>query len=108
MKFQIKNYFKYFQNKELKKLSYLFSSSIVLVDWENKIKGRDKFLSFLKNIFKKNSFKIILKEISYHQTKKIVFCEIIIILNGEKKIKVIDKITLNNKFKISKIEAYKC
>ena len=35
-------------------------------------------------------------------------CQILITLKNKKKIKVMDVISFNKKFKITKIEAYKC
>ena len=65
-------------------------------------------LSFLKLIFSKNSFKIKTQNFFLHETQKIVSCQILITLKNKEKIKVLDIISFNNKFKITKIEAYKC
>lgn len=102
-----KNYFKYFQKKDIKSLSSIFANIIYLEDWENKIKGKKKNLIFLKNIFSKNSFKIKVQNFFLHKSKKIIICQILITLKNKKKIKVVDVISFNNKFKIIKIEAYK-
>ena len=37
-----KDYFKFFQKKDLKSLSNMFENKILLQDWENKIKGKKK------------------------------------------------------------------
>jgi len=103
-----KHYFKHFQKKDLENLSNIFANTIYLEDWENKIKGKKKNLIFLKNIFSKNSFSIKVQNFFPHKTKKIVSCQILITLKDKKKIKVIDVISFNSKFKITKIEAYKC
>jgi len=103
-----KYYFKCFQKKDINNLSNIFSDSVYLEDWENKIKGKKKLLSFLKIVFSKNSFEIKSQNFFLHETRKIVSCQILITLKNKKKIKVLDIISFNNKFKITKIEAYKC
>jgi hypothetical protein len=101
-------YFKCFQKKDIENLSNIFADTIYLTDWANKIKGKRKNLIFLKKIFSKNSFDIEIQNFFLHKTKKIVSCQILITLKNKKKFKVIDIISFNNKFKISRIEAYKC
>ena len=103
-----KYYFKCFQKKDINNLSNILSDSVYLEDWENKIKGKKKLLSFLKIVFSKNSFEIKTQNFFLHETQKIVSCQILITLKNKEKIKVLDIISFNNKFKITKIEAYKC
>ncbi len=103
-----KYYFRCFQKKDLENLSKIFAKNIYLEDWDNKIRGKSKNLSFLKKTFNKNSFNIKVENFFLHRTKKIVSCQIIITLKDKKKIKVIDVITFDKTFKITKIEAYKC
>ena len=103
-----KYYFKCFQKKDLKSLSNIFANTIYLEDWENKIKGKKKNLSFLETIFSKNSFNIKVQKNFPHKTEKMISCQILITLKNKKKIKVMDVISFNKKFKITKIEAYKC
>ena len=102
-----KFYFKCFQNKNLKELENIFANTIYLVDWENKIKGKKKNLNFLKKIFIKNTFQIQLKNFFLHKNKRIISIQILIKLKN-KKIKVIDIISFNKKYEITKIQAYKC
>ena len=80
-----KYYFKCFQKKDIKSLSNIFASTIYLEDWENKIRGKKKNLSFLKTIFSKNSFNIKVQNFFLHKTKKIVCCQILITLKNKKK-----------------------
>ena len=105
---QAKYYFKYFQTKDLKNLSNIFSNTIYFEDWDNKIKGKEKNLKFLKKIFSKNSFGIKVQNFFVHKDKEIISCQILIKLKNKKKIKVIDIISFNKSLKITKIEAYKC
>ena len=100
-------YFKNFENKKLNKLSDQFSSKIYLEDWENKIKGKNNLVNFLNKIFKNNSFKIEILDFFFNKNKLIVICKLIVAIN-KKKFKVIDIITFDKKYKIIKIEAYKC
>ena len=103
-----KYYFKCFQEKNLEGLSNILANTVYLEDWENRIKGKKKNLSFLKTIFNKNSFNIKIQNFFLHKSKRIVSCQILITLEDKKKIKVIDVISFNKKHKITKIEAYKC
>ena len=103
-----KYYFRCFQQKDLENMSKIFAKTLYLEDWDNKIKGKSKNLSFLRDIFNKNSFNIEVQNFFLHKTKKIVSCQIIITLKNKKKIKVIDVITFDKTLKITKIEAYKC
>ena len=105
---EAKDYFKFFQKKDLKNLSNIFANTVYLEDWKNKIRGKKKNLSFLKKIFIQNHFHIKIQNFFLHKTKKIISCEILIRLNNKEKIKVIDVITFDKKFKITKIQAYKC
>ena len=105
---EAKDYFKFFQKKDLKNLSNIFANTVYLEDWKNKIRGKKKNLSFLKKIFIQNHFHIKIQNFFLHKTKKIISCEILITLNNKEKIKVIDVITFDKKFKITKIQAYKC
>jgi hypothetical protein len=103
-----KYYFRCFQKKDLENMSKIFAKTVYLEDWDNKIKGKSRNLSFLRDIFNKNSFNIEVQNFFLHETKKIVSCQIIITLKNKKKIKVIDVITFDKTLKITKIEAYKC
>ena len=103
-----KDYFKYFQKKDLKSLSNMFENKILLLDWENKIKGKKKNINFLKSIFKTNTFNIKIENFYLHNTKNIISCQILIKFKNKKKIRVLDVIKFNKKLKITKIEAYKC
>ncbi len=101
-------YFKLFENKNIDELSKLFSHSVILKDWEIKIKGRKKLINFLTKVFDANSFKIKIINHFTNEIKKINACKIIITLKGKKKLQVIDIIHFDKNLKIKKIEAYKC
>ena len=101
-------YFKLFENKNIDELSKLFSHSVILKDWEIKIKGRKKLINFLTKVFAANSFKIKIIDHFTNEVKKIIAFKIIITLKGKKKLQVIDIIHFDKNLKIKKIEAYKC
>jgi len=100
-----KNYFNYFQKKEIQNLDYLFATNIVLKDWDNHEVGKKKVLAFNIKLFKK------FKKISVNLTNAIfidsynIVCFITIKLN-KKKLNIIDILEFNKKYKIKKIRAY--
>tara|TARA_Y100000294_G_scaffold153442_1_gene152361 strand:- start:2363 stop:2701 length:339 start_codon:yes stop_codon:yes gene_type:complete len=101
----VKNYFKFFQSKDIFKLEDLFSKRIVLEDWNNFKKGKNSVINFNKNLFKKfKNIKISLKKIVFINDFKLI-CFISIKLDKQK-LKVIDILEFNRKLKIKKIEAY--
>lgn len=102
-----KQYFNYFNKKNLDKLDFLFEKNIILKDWENSIKGKKSVLNFNKKIFKKfKKIDVKIKNICISTKNRITFNQIIINLNNNF-IEVLDIIYFNKKNKIVKIEAYK-
>ena len=81
-----KKYFNAFSEKKINILEKLFSSEIILRDWDNLEKIKKNVLKFNARLFKKFP-KIKVKPISYsiNNTKKIICCEILVILNKKKK-----------------------
>ena len=99
-------YFSYFSDKDISKLNSIFSNNILIVDWENSLKGKKKAINFNKKIFSKfNKIKVILKEIFYNPNKYAFACKITIKLDRNT-LNVIDLIYFNSNLKIKKIEAY--
>ena len=47
----IKDYFKFFSNKDILSLEKLFAKDIKLVDWEMSVEGKDEVIKANKKIF---------------------------------------------------------
>ena len=105
-KLKSRNYFKYFNNQDVIKLSRMFDENIVLVDWVIKVTGKSKVIEANKNIFKK--FKKIKVKIKKMLTNKnIVIAELEIKLSSKLKINVVDILEFNEFGKLKKITAFK-
>lgn len=104
---KVRKYFKFFERKDLKGLEKMFANSIILKDWDHNIDGKVKLINFLKKIFLKENFKIKILNL-YANKKKNIACEILVSLKNKKNIKIVDVISFNKKYKIIKIQAYKC
>ena len=102
-----KKYFKFFEKRDLKTLGDLFTNSIILIDWENKIYGKKKVLNFCQKLFLKNKIKIKIIKIFPDKKNNISSCQIQITLNNNLKLNVVDIIHFNANYKIKKIQAYK-
>ena len=99
-------YFKYFSNKDIKKLETLFSNHIRIIDWSSNIFGKKSALAFNKKLFSKfKTIKVILIEKFFNNKNKSFACKISIKLNN-KTINVVDLIYFDSKNRISKIIAY--
>ena len=106
MKNLIQNYFQAFSNKNIKEMEGLFSSEVVLRDWEIAAKGKEEVLGANKNIF--NSVDSISAELNELYIDGLVaVCLIEITINKEEILKVIDVIKFNDEMKIIEISAYK-
>ena len=106
MKEIVKKYFEYFSNKDIEKLSDIFSEEIVLQDWDIFVKGKKQVLEANKKIF--NSAKNISVNLNeLYVDGNVATCVIKIILNNKEMIKVIDIIKINSSKKIIEISAYK-
>ena len=55
---KLKKYFKDFSNKNYKGLEELFADNVLLIDWDNNIKGKKKVLNFNKILLSKNKIKV--------------------------------------------------
>tara|TARA_B110000014_G_scaffold220048_1_gene175889 strand:+ start:118 stop:441 length:324 start_codon:yes stop_codon:yes gene_type:complete len=106
MKNLIQNYFQAFSNKNIQEMEGLFSSEVVLRDWEISAKGKEEVLGANKNIF--NSVDSISTELNELYIDGLVaVCLIEITINKEEILKVIDVIKFNDEMKIIEISAYK-
>ncbi len=102
----VKTYFKYFSEKNVKKLETLFSTDIKIIDWTSNINGKKNALDFNKEIFNKfKNIKITIIEKFFNNKNRSFACKISIKLN-KKTINVVDLIYFNKKNQISKIIAY--
>jgi len=104
-----RHYFNLFNNKDINKLSELFSENIKLIDWNLSIKGKTPVIREITNIF--NTVCDINIEIDdmIEENNK-VSCQILITITsnvGIEKIEVVDVISFDDLMKIKKIKAYK-
>jgi len=101
----IKNYFKFFNEKNTLKLASLFANNVILKDWNIDVTGKKKVIIANKKIFDLNpNIKVKIKKVFF--VEKNIFAILDINLNSKKKIKVVDHITLNRSNLITKIRAY--
>ena len=106
MKEFIKKYFEHFSNKDLEKLSDMFSEEIILQDWNIIAEGKKKVLEVNKNIF--NSVESIYVKLNeLYIDDNVATCIIKILINNTETIKVVDVIKINTNGKIKEISAYK-
>ena len=102
----IKDYFKFFSNKDISSLEKLFAKNIKLVDWEISVEGKDEVIKANKKIFDTlDSINIELKELYLQEMTAI--CLIEILINNKEKLKVIDMIKFNNDKEIFLISAFR-
>ncbi len=99
-------YFEDFSNKDLAKLSDIFSEKIRLQDWDILADGKQNVLEANKNIFNSvDTISVNLKEL--YIDKNVATCIIEIVINNEETLKVIDIIKIDTNGKIKEISAYK-
>ena len=102
----VTKYFEDFSNKDLEKLSDIFSEEIILQDWDILAEGKQNVLEANKNIFNSvDTISINLNEIYIDDS--VATCIIEIVINDEETLKVIDIIKIDNDGKIKEISAYK-
>tara|TARA_B100000242_G_C42693076_1_gene324430 strand:- start:83 stop:406 length:324 start_codon:yes stop_codon:yes gene_type:complete len=102
----IKEYFKFFSNKDISSLEKLFAEDVKLVDWETYAKGKDEVIKANKKIFDQvDTLQIEVNNLYINGQTAI--CLIDILINKSEKLKVIDLIRFNNDNKITLISAYK-
>ena len=100
---KIQEYFKAFSDKDVKKLSQLYSPTIRLVDWDIDISGREEVLNANSELFNLD-FELTLHNV--YQSGEKTFNEITITI-GEDVLEIIDVITFNQSNQIENITAYK-
>ena len=102
----VTKYFENFSNKNLEKLSDLFSEEITLQDWDILAEGKRNVLEANKNIF--NSVETISANLNeLYIDDNVATCLIEIVINNEETLKVIDIIKIDTDGKIKEISAYK-
>ena len=102
----IKEYFKFFSDKDILSLEKLFAEDIKLVDWETYAQGKDEVIKANKKIFDQvDTLQIEVNNLYINGQTAI--CLIDILINKSEKLKVIDLIKFNNDNKITLISAYK-
>ena len=106
MKKLVTKYFEDFSNKDLEKLSDIFSDEITLQDWDINAEGKENVLEANKNIF--NSVDTISANLNeLYIDNNVATCLIEIVINNEETLKVIDIIKIDTNRKIIEISAYK-
>jgi hypothetical protein len=99
-------YFEDFSNKDLEKLSDIFSEEITLQDWDILAEGKQNVLEANKNIFNSvDTISVNLNEL--YIDDNVATCIIEIVINNEETLKVIDVIKIDTDGKIKEISAYK-
>lgn len=102
----VTKYFEDFSNKDLEKLSDIFSDEITLQDWDILAEGKQNVLEANKNIF--NSVDTISVNLNQlYIDDNVATCIIEIVINNKETLKVIDIIKIDTDGKIKEISAYK-
>jgi hypothetical protein len=107
-----KEYFRLFSEKDITGLSNLFSSKIILHDWEIYSVGKSNVVVAYENIFANfetmqiTQLAIYESELSPENSKTIV-TELEVLINQENKLFVCDIITFDCKGNITSVSAYK-
>ena len=102
----VTKYFEDFSNKDLEKLSDIFSEEITLQDWDILAEGKQNVLEANKNIFNSvDTISVNLNEL--YIDDNVATCIIEIVINNEETLKVIDIIKIDTDGKIKEISAYK-
>jgi hypothetical protein len=101
------NYFEAFSNKDLEKLSQIYSDNVSLADWEPIFfDGKNSVLEANKNLFDSvDSVNIIVKRIGLND--KNLFAEIDISINNTIQLFVVDILEFDEFNQIKSIRAYK-
>ena len=102
----VTKYFEDFSNKDLEKLSDIFSEEITLQDWDIFAEGKQNVLEANKNIFDSvDTISVNLNEL--YIDDNVASCIVEIVINNEETLKVIDVIKIDTNGKIKEISAYK-
>lgn len=97
-------YFKYWSNKELSKISELLHDDCILEDWNINLNSKTKIIQLNKDFFNNNQIELVINELVENNDK--VWANISIKINNDKPINVVDILTFSRK-KIVKIKAFK-
>ena len=101
-----KQYFNAFSNQSLSLLENIYAENIELIDWDQKIYGKQEVIAANLAFF--NSIKKIKVSVTkIHAFENSVACEISININQQFDIKVLDLITWSDEGQILKIDAYR-
>jgi len=101
-----RNYFSAFSNKDLQSLKSFFSQSVTLRDWEIEANGLKDVIEANKKIFD-SVVSIEVCPNNIYADGSVIIGEIEILINGEKRIDVVDIIVFDNDRKIKSIKAFK-
>ena len=101
-----REYFNNFNNKDLKKLSNMFSEDIILRDWNIEGKGKQEVLQINKNIFS-DVPDISVNILKLYQNDNSVVADLVINLCKKENIFVVDILDFNNSNLITSIRAFK-
>ena len=99
-------YFDAFSDKDLDKLSEVYSEDVVLTDWDIHFEGKNDVLEANKNLFDSLD-SINIKVTNIGQNEHNVFAEIDILINDDLLLHVVDVLSFNSDSKIKSIRAYK-
>lgn len=106
LKTQSLNYFYNFSCKNTLALSFMFTSSCFLHDWENDAAGKQDVIAVYKKIFESVE-SIAVTPRALYQEENTVIAELLITINGKEQILVTDIITYDSDGKIISVRAYK-
>ena len=96
-------YFESFNNKDLDRLSTLYSNDVRLIDWDIDIEGKEEVLNANKGLF---DLDFTLELNKTYQIDNKTFNEITITI-GDSSWEIMDVITFNEHYQITNITAYK-
>ena len=98
-------YFESYNRQDIKKLRVLLSKDVSLIDWEQKLNGRDSVLELASKTFSTfPSLKIVMTNV--FSTNYKACCEICVRLNEKTSLDVVDVFDIDNG-KIVQIRAYR-
>lgn len=108
MKEKLLSYFEAFSNKDLDKLSEMFSNDVILTDWEIDVIGKDNVLKANKNIFDSvEAIQVHPRAFYGGDNAYAVEIEIMVTTDKVESLEVIDVITFDDKGLIDSVKAYK-
>ena len=101
------SYFKYWNNRDLKRLSEILSADVSLVDWEINVSGLKPVLNANEQIF--NDVDGIRAELVTLTTEaNTIIAELDIHISEMEILEVVDVLRLTDDYKIKSIKAFKC